>query len=97
MIEVIVRVVSAGVMAYPDFSVDVRRIGMSLVIAEVVLRFVGMRRAMERAGAVSGWVGRAVRCLVLSECRYGENEQACKNKLNFFHRYLQIPCREGEG
>jgi hypothetical protein len=37
MIEVVVSVIATGVMSHPDAAIDVRSIGMALMIAEVAV------------------------------------------------------------
>ena len=67
VVEMIVGVVRSGIVADPDLSVDMRDTGVAFLVTEVVLRFVGVRRSVKRARAMSGW--RAVRCTVLCKCR----------------------------
>ena len=56
MVQVIVGIVAAAVMSHPDSAVDVRSIGMALLIAEVavLIAFVAMRSAMKGLRAAGG-------------------------------------------
>ena len=84
MIDAIVIVAAAGIMAHPDFSIYVRCVGMSIVVSEVAM-FIGLMRvtvkltwSMRRRSAV--WVSMVpvIVIVVLCKCRQREGDQSCQ-------------------
>lgn len=75
-IETIMRIVTARIVADPDAAVDMGLRWMTIMVAEVVMLAVVVRRAAIRCGPA----GRHAGVLVLSECRNCKNKQPCENE-----------------
>jgi hypothetical protein len=88
VIEMIVRIVAAGVVAYPVIAfVDVGRVGVSLMVVKVAMIFLGMGRAVEFARSVSRWTRRCVLTTARVLCNRGQagDERHSQNSQICFH------------
>jgi hypothetical protein len=72
IVEMIVRIGGAGIMAHPLFTIDVRGCGMAGLVTEVVLRFISVRSPVERSRPMRR---RSMWRSMLRKCRNGDGEQ----------------------
>jgi hypothetical protein len=78
MVEVVVNIVMAGVVADPfAVGVDVRSVGMASFVG-IVSIFDGMSVGLGRRGTVSRRMRRRSFVPFLRECRNGTDERECK-------------------
>jgi hypothetical protein len=85
-VNMIIGVIASGVVANPMPSIDVGRVGMTVLVAEVAFgvgfmrRSLVLRRPMRRDRLMSAAVGGTrVTIVTLGKGGKGENKQSCQN------------------
>jgi hypothetical protein len=88
LVKMIVGIIGTGIMAYPDFAIDVGSGRMAGFIAEVMSRLVVAGGSVKSTGAVIGRMGcGGAGCSVLGKCRhrsYKQRDQSCLHKVHDF-------------